>query len=302
MRVLVSWGTKLGGTEGIARIIAEELASSAIGVDLRPAGKVRDLADYDAVIIGGALYANRWHRDARRFVLRNTKELRKLPVWFFSSGPLDDSAEGRSIPPTSQVRALMERVGALGHMTFGGRIPADATGFPAGAMAKEHAGDWRNPELIRDWARLVARELPTAVPGHYIEHPARSPWRLVGHGVAGWAACGAIMAGLLAITGTGVALAIHAIAVPLVFVVVSRHYFAPMGARQPLPVALAFVGIVATLDLIVVAGLFQGSLEMFKSGVGIWLPLALIFAATYITGIVMSTLPWPRSQDHAEQR
>ena len=31
---------------------------------------------------------------------------------------------------------MMEKVGAKGHVTFGGRLPADAKGFPASAMAK----------------------------------------------------------------------------------------------------------------------------------------------------------------------
>ncbi|MDZ7882757.1 MAG: flavodoxin domain-containing protein [Mycobacterium sp.] len=57
----------------------------------------------DAVIVAGALYANRWHRDARRFVRPNTESLRTMPVWLVSSGPLDDSAARRSIAPTAQV-------------------------------------------------------------------------------------------------------------------------------------------------------------------------------------------------------
>jgi menaquinone-dependent protoporphyrinogen oxidase len=44
-------------------------------------------------------------------------------------------------------------------VTFGGRLPADAKGFPASAMAKTHAGDWRDPERIRGWAAEVAMEL-----------------------------------------------------------------------------------------------------------------------------------------------
>jgi hypothetical protein len=39
-------------------------------------------------------------------------------VWFFSSGPLDDSAERQEIPPMESVRKLMARVGARGHCTF----------------------------------------------------------------------------------------------------------------------------------------------------------------------------------------
>jgi menaquinone-dependent protoporphyrinogen oxidase len=58
-----------------------------------------------------------------------------------------------------QVQELLERIGARGHVTFGGRLPADAKGFPASAMAKTRAGDWRDPERIRGWAADVAVEL-----------------------------------------------------------------------------------------------------------------------------------------------
>lgn len=50
--------------------------------------------------------------------------------------PLDGSAAQCDIGPMSQVQKLIERVGARGHATFGGRLSPDATGFPARAMAK----------------------------------------------------------------------------------------------------------------------------------------------------------------------
>lgn len=49
--------------------------------------------------------------------------------------------------------------GARGHVTFGGRLAPDAKGFPASAMAKTNAGDWRDPEHVRGWVAAVAKEL-----------------------------------------------------------------------------------------------------------------------------------------------
>jgi hypothetical protein len=57
------------------------------------------------------------------------------------------------------VAALMARVGARGHATFGGRLAADATGFPAAAMAKTHSGDWRGWDQITAWAREIGQDL-----------------------------------------------------------------------------------------------------------------------------------------------
>ncbi len=294
MRVLVTWGSKLGGTEGIGRIIGEVLRGEGFEVVTAPAAAVLDVSGFGAAIVGGALYANRWHRHARRFVARNVAALRRIPVWMFSSGPLDDSADRGELPPARQVAALMERVGARGHVTFGGRLSADAKGFPAAAMAKTLHGDWRNPERIRAWAGELARELPDARPAPAVDPPARSTWRLAAHGIVGWALCAAVMAGLMKVVATGWALALHAVAAPLIFAAIAARYFAPRGARDPLPTALAWTAIVVVLDAGVVAGVALRSFAMFTSLAGTWLPLLLIFLTTWLTGLIRSTLPWPK--------
>ena len=158
MRVLVTYGSKRGGTAGLAAMIGDALKESGCESIVSPA-KDTHIAHFDAVIVVGALYAGRWHRDARQFVRRNTMLLRKLPVWLVSSGPLDDSAEQHEIPPTKQVSKLATRIGARGHATFGGRLAPDAEGFPASAMAKTKAGDWRDPAHVRRWIGAVANEL-----------------------------------------------------------------------------------------------------------------------------------------------
>lgn len=159
MLVLVAYGSKLGGTQGLAEMVADSLRAEGFDTEVRPAGEIRDLDPYDVVIVGGALYAFRWHRDARRFVKRHARALRRLPTYFFSSGPLDDSASTKDIAPVRGVRRLMKRVGARSHVTFGGRMPADATGFPARSMAKNNAGDWRDPEHVKTWVRSIVGEL-----------------------------------------------------------------------------------------------------------------------------------------------
>lgn len=160
MRVLVTYGSTRGGTEGLAHMVADDLRDDGITVDLLPPRQVKKLEAYDAVVVGGALYASRWHRRARRFVRRHASELRQRPAFFFSSGPLDDSASRTAIPPVKQVKALMDRVGARDHMTFGGRLAPDAKGFPASAMARKVSGDWRDSAQVQAWARSIAAQLP----------------------------------------------------------------------------------------------------------------------------------------------
>ena len=159
MRVLIAYGTKLGGTAGIAEMLGQTLTDQGLDVDVRDAREVAGVAGYDAVVVGGALYAYRWHRDARRFVRRHHKELATKPTWLFSSGPLDDSAAEKEIPPVPGVERAARRIGARGHRTFGGAMPADAPGVIIGAMARDHAGDWRDPAAIARWAHEIALAL-----------------------------------------------------------------------------------------------------------------------------------------------
>lgn len=159
MRVLVTYGSKMGGTRGIAEAVGDELRTRGVEADVVPAEAEPPVAGHDAVVIGGSLYAMRWHKAARKYVKHNAKRLHEVPVWFFSSGPLDDSASKRDIPPVHGVKKLMDRVGSHRHMTFGGRMPEDAHGFPAGSMAKKHAGDWRDFDEIRAWTDDIVSEL-----------------------------------------------------------------------------------------------------------------------------------------------
>lgn len=167
MSILVTYGSKRGGTQGLAQMVADGLREEGFTVEMLPPHQVTGLGGYEAVVVGGGLYAMRWHRAAKQFVKRHSGELRQRPTYFFSSGPLDDSAAKGDIAPVKGVRALMERVGARGHITFGGRLPADARGFPARAMAKKYAGDWRDAGQVREWVRRIAPEIRSnVVPSH----------------------------------------------------------------------------------------------------------------------------------------
>lgn len=159
MRVLVTYGTKLGGTADIAETIGAQLSKQGFEAEVAPARDLVNPATFDAVIVGGALYASRWVKEARRYVKHFGSDLRTKPVWLFSSGPLDESASQQEIPPTWHVKAAMKDADARGHATFGGRLDTDAKGFMASGMAKTNAGDWRDTEQIVSWATDIGAVL-----------------------------------------------------------------------------------------------------------------------------------------------
>jgi len=67
--------------------------------------------------------------------------------------------------------------------------------------------------------------------------------------------------------------------------IVSLIYFKKINYTTPLQTAMVFVGFVIEVDFFVVALLINRSLEMFTSLLGTWLPFALIFVSTYLTGL-----------------
>jgi hydrogenase-4 membrane subunit HyfE len=100
----------------------------------------------------------------------------------------------------------------------------------------------------------------------------------------GWALCGATMGIGMAVTTEENALIIHAIGALIIFAVLSFIYFTKFNYTTPLQTAAIFVGFVIAVDFFVVALLIMNSFEMFTSPLGTWIPFALIFMATYLTG------------------
>ena len=101
----------------------------------------------------------------------------------------------------------------------------------------------------------------------------------------GWALCAATMGIGMAKTSIENALIIHAIGAPIFFFIVSLIYFEKFNYTTPLQTAIIFVGFVITVDFFVVALLINKSLDMFASLLGTWIPFALIFTSTYVTGL-----------------
>ncbi|MBC9717397.1 flavodoxin [Streptomyces sp. TRM66268-LWL] len=158
--VLIAYGTTNHSTAEIAETIAEVLRKENFTAAARPAREITQLTSYDAVVIGGALYAGRWHRDARRFVRHNRQALSRLPVWLFSSGPLDSSAAEQELPPVPGVLRILGRIDAREHATFGGRLAEGAKGPVARMILNSgRGGDFRDFARIEEWAAHIAADL-----------------------------------------------------------------------------------------------------------------------------------------------
>ncbi|MEV4729958.1 flavodoxin domain-containing protein [Saccharopolyspora sp. NPDC049426] len=152
-RALVAYGTKSGATGEIAAAIGDVLAQAGLDVDVRRAGHVRGVENYDLVVLGSAVYMGRWLHEARRLLSR--RDLEGCEVWLFSSGPVGEQARGRegekwTRPPRITRRG--ERIGAHDHVVFGGSVSEHGGGFLRRNMAKSIDPAFRD---LRDWDEIA---------------------------------------------------------------------------------------------------------------------------------------------------
>lgn len=162
-RVLVAYATKMGTTGEIAEEIGAELTARGLETEVAEVRTVRDVAPYDAVVVGSGLYANHWRREAVKFVRANADALARRPVWVFHSGPIGEDLD-QQVPAPARVAPLLERIGAHGPTTFAGALlPERAKGFIAKKVAASKVGgDYRDHEAIRAWADEIADALAVA--------------------------------------------------------------------------------------------------------------------------------------------
>ena len=160
MRVLIAYGTKMKGTQGIAQRIATSLRNRGLEVALLDAADVRDVKGFDAAVVGSAIYAMRWRREVVKVLKRLAARTDPIPVWLFHSGPIGDDEAGEPQKLPRKVARLAERLDVWDTTTFGGRIPTEGGGPIAAAMARDgKAGDWRDFDEIAAWAEGIADSL-----------------------------------------------------------------------------------------------------------------------------------------------
>lgn len=115
------------------------------------------------------------------------------------------------------------------------------------------------------------------------------------HAFLGWALCAATMGIGMAVTTVEHALIYHAIGAPIFFAGISLVYFSKYNYTSPLQTAIIFIAFVIVVDFFVVALLVNRSLEMFTNLLGTWIPFALIFTSTYLTGWLMVNRIQPKA-------
>jgi menaquinone-dependent protoporphyrinogen oxidase len=166
--VLVSAASLHGATAEIAQAIGQVLSQQGFATTVMAPGEVDAIDDYDAVIIGSAVYIGHWLDPAKDFVNRFRTALAGRPVWLFSSGPVGDPsgklAQAMGKDP-ADLPALLEATHAREHRMFAGKLDPKHLSLPQRAsllVFRGLNGDFRDWARIRQWAEGIARQLALA--------------------------------------------------------------------------------------------------------------------------------------------
>jgi menaquinone-dependent protoporphyrinogen oxidase len=190
-KVLVVYGSRHGGTRGIAERIGEVLRTEGNEAIVAAAGDVspENVRSADAFVVGSGVYMGSWLKEPLEFLRSRADVLASRPTWLFSSGPLLGSskeqpeadpvtnalgpAEGPGSGGRKKVEAVSATIHPRDHHVFNGAFdPKD----PPRTMSERivrlmpaarkvlPAGDFRDWEAIEDWAREISVALPSPVP------------------------------------------------------------------------------------------------------------------------------------------
>ena len=160
MKVLVCAATKYGATGEIANVVADVLAEEGFEVTVIPPEQAGAIEQFDAMVLGSAVYMGQWMKPARELVDRSATALAARPVWLFSSGPVGEPAKPAENPV--DVSKILQSTKARDHRVFTGRLVRKHLSFPDRAMAsaiRAAEGDFRNWAEIRAWAACIASAL-----------------------------------------------------------------------------------------------------------------------------------------------
>jgi menaquinone-dependent protoporphyrinogen oxidase len=166
MNILVTYASKHNATAEIANAIGEVIRqSSGLDVDVRSVETVEDIAPYDAVVLGSAVYAGQWQSAATDFLKQHAGELAQRPVWLFSSGPTGEGdpkalVKGWLFPEA--LKATVGRIQPRDIAVFHGKLDPATLSFLERLVVKGvHApmGDFRDWDMIREWAASIAQAL-----------------------------------------------------------------------------------------------------------------------------------------------
>ncbi len=165
-KILIAYASDCGTTGEIAVAIGDALCEDGNTVETLWIKNVKDISNYDAVIIGSAILYEKWMPEAREFVKNNQDILKNMPVAYFITcmalSSKKDAARQQAIEYSDKICALVPQVKPVSAGQFAGVLDYSKISFfkriltkAAMARHKVKEGDYRDWNAIRAWAKSI---------------------------------------------------------------------------------------------------------------------------------------------------
>jgi menaquinone-dependent protoporphyrinogen oxidase len=161
MKALIAVASKHGSTMELGRRIAKNLRLRGIEATVTAAEQVTSVRQYELVVLGTAVYANKMMPAMTAVLYHWSDQLAKRTTYLFCSGPLGGgSPDAVPAPPDARnmarVSAIRETKMFGGAMSFDRLRPTErATMRMWGAAPGDHR-DW---DAVDRWAQHIADEV-----------------------------------------------------------------------------------------------------------------------------------------------
>jgi menaquinone-dependent protoporphyrinogen oxidase len=165
-KILIAYASQFGTTGEIAASIGDVLCEKGNTVETKWVKNVKDLNNYDAVLIGSPIHKGNWMSEATEFVKANQKILQQLPVAYFFTcmvlHKLNPKGDLEAKEYSDKLQVMVPQVKPVSIGGFAGVLDYSNMGFFNHLILKAilstkgiKEGDYRDWDAIRLWAKGI---------------------------------------------------------------------------------------------------------------------------------------------------
>lgn len=160
-KFLVAYGTAAGSTAEVAEAIGEEMRKAGGQVDVIAVENVKDLSEYDGIVIGSAVRAFHLIPQTRKFLRKFRKQLKQVPLaYFLVCMTMAEETPENIQKATDFAKPMFDLKEPVSLGLFGGCMdPEKLTGMWAKMMKNQPHEDKRDWDKIRAWGGELVGKL-----------------------------------------------------------------------------------------------------------------------------------------------
>jgi len=165
-KVLLAYASRAGSTAEVAGRMGNILKGLGFDVDVKSVKEVTDITGYNSIVIGSAVRMFKLLPETVKFANRFRDELKNKPVaYFIVCLTMYENSEESRAKAQEYLKPLLKTKQPISIGLFGGKMDYSKLSFIWRILFKGRIpeGDFRNWNLIEEWAKNLGEELKNKV-------------------------------------------------------------------------------------------------------------------------------------------